>query len=174
MMEVEVVIQPKKPPYLSTEVSAERTYSQIQQFLMDAGCEAVQITRSKLGDVSIRFVIEIELAGVRRKIAVQIDPALLSQRKRPMGRYGTTVNTVNEAATARLAYWYIKTKIEAIAFGLVSAEREFFSQIMVALPEGGAGTVGDMAEKSILDGGGVILPGFDLDSRPRQLPPGSV
>jgi len=167
------MIRPKKAPYAGTEVSADRTYSQIQQFLMEAGCEAVQLTRSKLGEVSIRFVIEIELAGVKRRIAVEVNPALLSQRKRSQGRYGSLVTTINEAATARLAYWYIKTKIEAIAFGLVSAEREFFSQILVALPDGRTGTVGDMAEKSILDGGGVILPGFDMENRPRQLPPGN-
>jgi len=166
------MIRPKKVPYEGTQVAAERTYSQIQQFLMDSGCEAVQVTRGKLGVVLIRFTVEVEVAGVQRKIAIEINPALLSQRKRSQGRYGTLMTTVNEAATARLAFWYIKMKIEAIAFGLVSAEREFFSQIMVALPNGKTGTIGDMAEKSILDGGGVILPGFDMDSRPRQLPPG--
>lgn len=166
------MIKPKKTPYGGTQVSADRTYSQIQQFLLDSGCEAVQFTRSVTGEVTIRFVIEVEVRGVRRKIAVEIRPALLAQRKRQYGTYGSLVTTANESATARLAYWYIKSKIEAVAFGLVTAEREFFSQILVALPDGRAGTVGDMAERSIADGAGVVLPGFDIDSRPRPLPSG--
>jgi hypothetical protein len=166
------MIKPKKVPYSGTQVAAERTYSQIQQFLLDSGCEAVQVTRSAQGDVTIRFGIEVEVGGVRRKIGIEIRPALLAQRKRQQGRFGSLVTSTNESASARLAYWYIKSKIEAVAFGLVSAEREFFSQIMVALPDGGPGTVGDMAEQSILDGGGVMLPGIDIGTRPRQLPPG--
>lgn len=168
------MIHPKKIPYMGTHVAAERTYSQIQQFLLDSGCEAVQITRSSQGEVTIRFAIEVEIRGVHRKVGVEVRPALLAQRKRMYGRHGSLVTTANESASARLAFWYIKTKIEAVAFGLVSAEREFFSQIMVALPDGGIGTVGDVAEKSILDGGGVVLPGFDKDNRPRQLPPGNI
>jgi len=173
MFEVELMIKPKKVPYGGTQVGADRTYSQIQQFLLDSGCEAVQITRASQGEVSIRFVIEVEVGGVHRKIGVEVCPALLAQKKRRYGSYGSLVTVANEAASARLAFWYIKTKIEAVAFGLVNAEREFFSQILVALPDGKTGTVGDMAERSILDGGGVILPGFDMDSRPRQLPPPS-
>jgi hypothetical protein len=125
----------------------------------------------KGGEVAIQFAIEVEISGVRRKIGVEIEPALLSHRKREHGRTGSVINAVNEAATARLAWWYIKTKLEAVQFGLVTAEREFFSQIMVALPQGGTGTVGDLAERSVLDGGGVILPGFDAADRPRALPP---
>jgi hypothetical protein len=167
------MIRPKKPPYLDTSVNADRTYAEIQRMLLDAGCEGVQVTRTAIGEVTIRFGLEVEVQGVRKRIGCELRPALLAQRKRQHGTYGSLVTTTNEAATARLAWWYLKSKIEAVQYGLVSAEREFFSQILVALPEGGTGTIGDMAERSVMNGGQVILPGLDMDRRPRQLPAGS-
>lgn len=166
------MIKTKKRPYAGTTVAAERSYSQIQQFLLDSGCEAVQITRSAQGEVSIRFSITVEVQGVRRAIGFEVRPAILARQVRQQSSSGPLVTVADEAASARLAYWYIKSKVEAVAYGLVSVEREFFAQILVSLPDGRTGTVGDLAARAVLSGDPMLLPGVDVDSGPRSLPRG--
>ncbi len=157
------MIKSREPPYEGTVVSAERTLSQIQEMLLQYGCEAVQVTRMADGRVQIRFVIEVEVQGVQRKIAISLEPPLLATTK---GRGYSKVHVANPARSMRLAYWYLKSKLEAISYGLVSAEREFFSQVMVSLPDGSQGTVGDLAEQSILKGGDMYLPGVTIGKHP--------
>jgi hypothetical protein len=160
------MIHPKEPPYTGTVVAPERTLSQIQQLLLDYGCEAVQVTRDSMGRVEIQFAVEVEVQGVRRKVAVRVEPPLLAVTR---GRGYNKVTTADPARSYRLLYWYLKSKLEAISYGLVSAEKEFFAQVLVALPGGGSTTIGDMAEESIVKGGSMFLPGISLEKRP-QLP----
>ncbi len=160
------MIRPKEPPYTGTPVASERTLSQIQQLLLDYGCEAAQVTRDAQGRVEIQFAVEVEVQGVRRKIAVRVEPPLLAVTR---GRGYNKVTTSDPARSYRLLYWYLKSKLEAISYGLVSAEREFFAQVLVSLPGGESATMGDMAEESLVKGGAMFLPGISLEKLP-QLP----
>lgn len=158
------MIRQKEPPYTGTIVSPERTLSQIQQLLLDYGCEAVQVTRDQHGRVEVQFAVEVEVQGVRRKIAVRVEPPLLATSK---GRGYSKVTTADPARSYRLLFWYLKSKLEAVSYGLASAEREFFSQVLVALPGGESATMGELAEESLVKGGPMFLPGVSLDKRPR-------
>ena len=39
-------------------------------------------------------------------------------------------------AAWRLVYWYLKNKLDAIAYGLVTIEQELMAQIIIHLPDG--------------------------------------
>lgn len=160
------MIRPKAPAYRGTTVEPERTWSQIQKLLLDSGCEAVSIMHEASGRVVVRFAIEVEVRGVRRKIGVEVEPPILTKAT-VQNHYRVQIPDV--ARSARLAYWYLKTKLEAVQFGLVTAEREFLAQVMVALPDGSTGTVGDTVDDSLDRGSGFFLPG--LQERKFALPP---
>ena len=49
----------------------------------------------------------------------------------------------------RLLYWYLKTKLEAISFGLVSVEHEFLSDIVYHLPDGTEKTISEVIVKKL-------------------------
>jgi hypothetical protein len=151
------VIKRRDPPYAGTVVAPDRTLAQIQELLFEYGCEAVQTTRDQTGRVEIRFTIEVEVQGVRRKIAVRIEPPLLTVTK-GKGRGKTTYS--DPARSYRLLYWYLKSKLEAVSYGLVSAEREFFSQVLISLPSGDTTTVGEATEAAFAGSGSLFLPGL--------------
>jgi hypothetical protein len=149
------MIMSKEPPYKDTEVAYERTMSEIQKMLLEYGCEAVQVTTTKDGFVTVKFTIEVEIEGVRKGFGVSITPPILLTRKTQGGR---RIEVKDTNRSARLLYWYIKSKLEAVSYGLVSAEQEFFSDIIVRLPGGREKKVGDLA-KDILTKGDLPLLG---------------
>lgn len=162
------MIKPSLAPYKGTTVPAEKTYGQIQRMLLDYGCEAVQITHEASGRVVIRFGIEVETRGVKRRIGIELEPPLLSKEEvRVIPRYSgdrwpekKKVHVPDHDRSARAAYWYLKSKLEAVSWGYVTAEKEFLSQVMVQLPDGRIGTVGETVDDSFEKGGGLFLPGL--------------
>lgn len=167
------MIKPKHPPYEGTSVPADRTLQEIQKLLLDYGCDAVQVQREATGRVLIRFGIEVETNGIKRRIGVEVEPPLLTKKRKTEGRYNWERKIVQEPdvdRSMRCAYWYIKTKLEAVATGLASAEQEFLAQVMIQLPSGATSTVGRSVDESIQKGGGIYLPG--LEQRRPALPSG--
>jgi len=62
-------------------------------------------------------------------------------------RSGKHVANLNQSL--RLLYWYLKTKLEAISFGLVSVEHEFLSDIVYRLPDGTEKTISEVMIKEL-------------------------
>ena len=102
----------------------------------------------------LRFAIEVEMKGVRRQLGIEISPPSFSKERRTWnqrsGQYERII-APNWAQSYRLLYWYLKTKLESIAYGLVSAEREFFAQVITKLPSGQQGTVFDLIGQSAIE-----------------------
>lgn len=168
------VITPKHAPYEGTEVSAEKTIGQIQQLLLDYGADAVQLHREKNGRVIFRFALEVEIKGVRRRLGIEIEPPMLTRKRTIKGRFSWETKTVIDPdpdRSMRCAYWYLKSKLEAVATGMATAEREFLAQVMVALPDGSESTVGNQAEDSIEKGAGFFLPGLTRNRLALPPPP---
>ena len=86
-------------------------------------------------------MVEAEIKGVKKQIGVTVTPPVFAAKRRTwnpkMGRY-EAVYSPNWAQSFRLLYWWLKAKIEAVAYGLTTVEQEFLSQVVVALPDGGA------------------------------------
>ena len=168
----------KEPPYESTTVPIERSKTAIEKLLMDYGAEGVRMTTMRNGTVSVEFILETEANGVRRRFFCRVDTPVIERKHQEMvkepGRYFPEKKTVTERdprAELRMVYWYLKALTEAATYGLMSAERTFFSHILFALPDGSQSTAGELAEQAIGDGRAPTVPGFGEATRPALAAP---
>lgn len=146
----------KKPPYGSTQVDPDRTRGAIDKLLRDYGIEATQWTTAwQQGVVELAFIFEAEVQGVRKKVGVLVRPPMFLAERRTynpkLGRY-EKVRAPNWAQSMRLLYFWLKAKLEAVAYGLVAPEKEFLSEIILQLPGGRSTTVGDVLASRAVDG----------------------
>ncbi len=134
----------KKAPYQNTSVDFQKSQQQITRLLETYGCEGVQwTTLFKPPQVEVKFVLETEIEGSKKKIAIKMKPPVFVKKSRS----GKHVANLNQSL--RLLYWYLKTKLEAISFGLVSVEHEFLSDIVYQLPDGTEKTIGEVIVKEL-------------------------
>jgi len=130
----------RTPPYRDTKVSVERTKAQIMELLRSYGVEGIQWTEYR-GEEDLKFIVQAEVKGVRRQLMIQVKPPRMFTRRRVRGR--GLVTTTNRKQAYRLLYYWLKSKLEAVVWGLSTVEQEFLSQVTVALPDGST-TVGDI------------------------------
>jgi len=141
-----MIIQ-KKPPYDRTEIDVGKSQMDIQQLLLEYGAEGIQWIVVRDGMPRLAFIVETDIDGKHKKIGVQIEaPLIMKQNK-----------TVNYKQSMRLLFWYVKSKLEAVAYGAKTFEREFLDDIIYMLPDGRNVKVGDMITKQISDGKDINL-----------------
>ena len=151
---IQVIRASKKIPYAQTTVAPERTQAQIQRLLYDYGVEGVQWTtvRTQLGEqLELKFVVRDQKGSA---YTARVRPPTIIQHRRE--------EEFRQAASLRLMYHWLKSKLEAISFGLVSFEEEFLSNIAGKLPSGQEVTVGDLLIPK--------LAGLDMTDFARALP----
>lgn len=141
------MINRKKPPYDRTDVSVIKTQNEIQQLLLEYGAEGIQWTLIRNGLPKLAFVIEADINGAHKKVGVQIDPPLIQRPNK----------TYNYEQSMRLFYWYIKSKLEAVAYGVKTFEKEFLDDLIYRLPDGRDVRVGDLILKQIGEGKDINL-----------------
>ena len=93
-------------------------------------------------------IVKAEVRGIQREIMIQVEPPQMFIRKR-VPRQGM-VKTENKNQAYRLLYYWIKSKLEAVMWGLSTIENEFLSHVTVALPEGST-TVGEIMSSYIAE-----------------------
>lgn len=138
----------KKPPYEGTGIDPDRTKTDIDKLLRAYGVSAVQWTTDyQNNQVKLAFKVEAEIKGVRKVIGFQVEPPTFASKRKTWvaskGRYDV-VFAPNWAQSMRLLFYWLKAKLEAVAYGLTTVEQEFLSQVIIALPNGEATTVGRM------------------------------
>lgn len=136
----------KKPPYANTDVDPDKTQMEIDKLLQSYGVQGIQWTkRYDLNQVELSFIIETEIEGVKKQIGIKVTPPLfLAKRKtydKKFGKY-VIIEAPNFAQSFRLLYYWLKTKLESVAYGMFPIEQEFLSQVMVMLPNGQRTTMG--------------------------------
>ena len=135
----------KTIPYANTKISPEDTKAEIEKLLKEHDIRDIQWT-SYQGETTLKFIFKVKVRGVEREIMFSFKPPNISMKKRTYNR-GTyrydTVTMDNLPVSYRLLYWYLKTKLEAVQFGIETVEHEFMSHIMVALPDGQPTTLGE-------------------------------
>lgn len=139
---------PKDPPYRDTEVPYTRTKAEIECLLKSYGVKGVRWTSVEGQDDVLEFLADAEIRGVKKSIAVSVSPPHIYIKKKIKGQ---VTNTEDPNQEYRLLFYWIKSKIEAVTWGLSTIEREFLSQITTALPDGRTVTVGDIIEERIAD-----------------------
>jgi hypothetical protein len=144
------MITPKTAPYADTEVNADKTIIEIEQLLRKYGITKVQWTKDwDVNQVRLRFAIE-EKPG--QFVPIQIEPAMFLKKHL---QYNTKtgknsyVEAPNWAQSMRLLLYYLKAKLEAIAYGLKEVRTEFMADIIVKDGHGGETTLGKAMLKQL-------------------------
>ncbi|MFH0904259.1 MAG: hypothetical protein V1854_03615 [Methanobacteriota archaeon] len=138
------MIPKKKPPYDRTEIDVIKSQNDIQKLLLEYGAEGIQWIVFRDALPRLAFIIEADINGIRKKVGVQIDPSITRPKNSPQG--------INYKQSMRLLYWYVKSKLEAVAYGVKTFEKEFLDDIVYRLPDGREVKVGDLILKQIAEG----------------------
>ena len=131
----------RNPPYLDTTVPNERTKAEIEILLKSYGIKNIRWTTLEGQDDSLEFIIEAEVQGVKKQLGVAVKPPHIVIKKK---LHGKIVDTENINQEYRLLFHWIKSKIEAVVWGLSTIEKEFLSEVLMKLPNGQQSTVGDV------------------------------
>ncbi len=126
-----------KEAYSNTSVAMSKSKEQIEKLLKKFNVQAVRFTsfpsyallefvrKGKDGKLTpYRITVRPKVAAYARNPSVELDRA--------------------ERQVWRVAYWWLKSKIEAIDFGLVEFEEDFLPYMLLENSAGGAGTVAQM------------------------------
>ncbi len=135
-----------KTPYENTAIPASKSKGDIDELLKKIGAIAIQwteTTQSIRGNAcpTLQFAVSRILNGVEQRFIVKIQAPLLVVDR---GRGYDRKHMPNINASMRLLYWYVKSKAEAIEYGLEDIVESFMSRILVSLPDGsGTQTMAD-------------------------------
>lgn len=128
---------------------------EINKLLQNYGVSGIQwVNDIQHARVSLVFTVEVEFQGVKRLIGIKFEPQPFAVKRKtwnPKGYY-ETVWAPNWGQTFRMLYWQLKAKLEAVAYGMTSVEKEFLSQVMTTLPDGRPSTIGEQLQSGALSG----------------------
>ena len=153
------MLKPKHAPYADTKKDPDTRIADINRMLRAYGIENTQWTTEwGRGVVSLKFAIEKE-PGKFIGILVR-PPAFMAKRRTWNAKLGRNevLELPNWSQSIRMLHWWLKAKIEAVAFGLREVEEEFLSDILVTLPSGEQTTVGEAISKGALGQGKLDIP----------------
>jgi hypothetical protein len=152
-------------PYESTDIEPEYTKADIDAMLHEfivldeRKQRSTEVTGIRWTDLPpslplLEFMVRyVDPQGVKHEQAFRLQPPSLMKKVRKTDSFGHYVH-VNEPAKAqsmRLLYWYLKSKLEAVLFGLTDISHEFLSEALFRLPNGQATTVGDYIVPKLSD-----------------------
>lgn len=154
--ESSILIKSKKSPFQNTTVDPYKTKEQIDKLLNEFGVTktAWQIDLDQ-NLIELNFEAEAEINGQRRVFFFQIKPSLFESSHRsynPKTGRSEKIIAPNMAASMRWLYNYVKAKLEAVAYGMITVEKEFLAQVIVSDQHGKPTTIGD-ALTPILESG---------------------
>lgn len=141
----------KKLPCGSTLVSWGRSKGEIDGLLYDYGIENIQWT--KWGDVEVLiFTMEVTLQGVKRHIAFQFTvPRIYIKKRVSKGGSWAWEDQYARDPSWRMFYWHLKSKLEAVRYGIGSAEVEMMAEVLHSLPDGSQATLGETVGRVIAE-----------------------
>lgn len=126
----------KRLPYKTSTIGQGKTYGDIIGLLETHGIHDYQWTRYQ-GTDQLAFPIKIERHDVNQGFVVKLTvPRLMYNKRQTGGKYAKKTMTYLEKASWRIFWWYLKSKLEAIEFGISDEVREFMYNIHYALPDG--------------------------------------
>lgn len=155
------MIKRRKIPFSSTSVDPYKTKGQIDKLLADFGVTktAWQLDLDA-NIIELNFEAESRIGEETKTFFFKIRPALFEAEHRSynpkLGR-SEKITAPNLAASMRWLHAYVKAKLEAVAYGMVTIEREFLSQVIVSDAQGRPTTIGEAIEP-VLQSGTLALP----------------
>jgi len=162
------MIKRKNIPYSSTTVDPYKTKGQIDKLLNEFGVTktAWQIDLDK-NIIELNFEAEGRIGDETRNFFFKIRPSLFEATHRTYDpKTGRTqkIMAPNLAASMRWLHAYVKAKLESVAYGMVTVEREFLAQVVVTDQRGNPTTIGEALEP-VLESGRLSLPSASSQSQ---------
>ena len=114
---------PSKLPYFKTSVSIRDTISQIKKLLTKYGLIGHQIT-----EYGKSFRLVFALLRNDKKYAFQFELIIPDDEKFARQKF-------------RAFYWHLKSRLEAVDFGLFTLQEVFMPEMLIQLPNGDISTV---------------------------------
>ncbi len=142
----------KDTPYKGTTISVEQTKMEIELMLKEFGIIALRWTETPdsirgVELATIEFIIKVELKGVEKEIGFRIKPPLIMQTK---GGRSNKITTPAREQSMRLLFWWLKSKLEGVKFGMETIEKTLLSKVMMELEDGTSTTLGEVMENKLL------------------------
>lgn len=126
----------KRLPYKSTSISKGKTYGEIIGLLETHGIRDYQWTRWEEID-QLAFPLKIKRQDIEHGFLVKLTvPKLYYPKRIGRGKNAPKQMTYLENVSWRIFWWHLKSKLEAIEFGISDEIREFMYNINYALPDG--------------------------------------
>ena len=126
----------KRLPYKTTIITKGKTYGEIVGLLETHGIKDYQWTRYQETD-QLAFPIHIERQDIQQAFMVKLTvPRLYYPKRVGKGRTSPKKMTYLENVSWRIFWWHLKSKLEAIEFGISDQVKEFMYNINYALPDG--------------------------------------
>lgn len=132
------MITPKKLPFSASKVPPEKSRNEIIKLLKDFGI-ADYAWAEDLGQVVLSFRVEVEYEGQPKLWNVIIRPPVLIETQTvydEQKRMKVKKDIPNYVQSFRFLLNHLKTKLTAVACGMVKFEEEFMADIAVPTPQG--------------------------------------
>lgn len=131
-------------PYKTTTVNKGKTLGEIIGLLETHGIKDYQWTRLQNLDM-LAFPIKIKRTDVEVGFMVKLTvPKLMYPTRIGKGRNAPKTMSYLENVSWRVFWWHLKSKLEAIEFGISDEVKEFMYNIHYALPNGREMGLGQM------------------------------
>lgn len=141
--------QYKRLPYKSTIIGRGKTLGEIIGLLETHGITDYQWTKYQ-GVDQLAFPISIERDDVEQGFVVKLTvPKLYYPKRVGRGRSKPKTMTYLENVSWRIFWWHLKSKLEAIEFGISDEVAEFMYHINYALPDGTEMNLGETLIENI-------------------------
>lgn len=135
-------------PYHKTAVAKGKTYGDIIGLLELHGIKDYQWTKFQGTDM-LAFPVKFTYRDMERSFIVKLTvPRLMYPMPTRKGRGAPTKLTYLENESWRVFWWYLKSKLEAIEYGISDEFREFMPNITHSLPNGGEMPLADLILES--------------------------
>ena len=152
------MIKPKKAPYSGTQKDSDSTIADINRMLRSYGIANFQWTTLwETNMVELKFSVSTEKG---KSLTIKVMPPVLLVSRRifdPKMNRTFKREIPDWPRSLRLMFWWMKAKIEAIAYGLREVEEEFLSDIVVHLPSGEEITVGKAIRPVLVSGSDSVI-----------------
>jgi hypothetical protein len=150
---------------MDTTVPYERTKAEIEILLKSYGIKNIRWTTLEDQDDTLEFIIEAEVQDIKKQLGVAVKPPHIVIKKK---LHGKLVDAENINQEYRLLFHWIKSKIEAVVWGLSTIEKEFLSEVLMKLPNGQQSTIGEVVVNLMSKDTLQSLPFYD--SRQSEVP----
>ena len=138
-----------KLPYKTTKISRAKTYGEIIGLLEEHGIKDYQWTRYQDTD-QLAFPLKIKRIDVEMGFLVKLTvPRLMYPLRVGKGRNAPKQLTYLESISWRVFWWHLKSKLEAIEFGISDEVKEFMYNIHYSLPNGKEVGLGEMVMENV-------------------------